>query len=65
LRGESHAALARYGVTHLLVTRELLDLHPGATLEGIESRSDLELVAVSGDRQGDFTAVFELVRPAG
>jgi hypothetical protein len=65
LRGEGHAALARYGVTHLLVTRDLLALHPGATLEGIESRSDLDLVAISGDRHGDFTAVFELVRPAG
>jgi hypothetical protein len=64
LRGQdlpAARALARaYGVTHLVVTSELLDELPVTSLEALEARTDLEEVHFSGDRRGRFVAVFEL-----
>jgi hypothetical protein len=68
LRGQdlpAALALARaYGVTHLLVTDELLDELPVTSLEALEARTDLHEVHLSGDRRGRFVAVFELA-PSG
>jgi hypothetical protein len=52
-----------FGVTHLLVTPELLQSFPGTSLSALRQRRDLREIQFTGDARGDFVAVFELSAP--
>ena len=53
------ATAASYGVTYLMVTPPLLAPH-GLDLARLEARPHLRRVFFSGDRAGDYVAVFEI-----
>ncbi len=62
--GEPGAGAPRYPVTHLLVTRELLEMFPAVTLDDLRARPDLRLVHLTRGPDGAFVAVFEVRGPA-
>ena len=55
-----HSEAARWGVRYLAVTPAFLARYPAASLGAIEARPHYRLVHFTGDRAGDFVAIFEL-----
>jgi hypothetical protein len=56
------AAAARYGVTHLVVTPELLEWS-GTTFEDLAARPYLRVVELAGDPARDYVALFAVGMP--
>ncbi len=59
--GDPPADAARYGVSHLVVTKELLDA-AGVTLQDVDRRPYLRRVHFSGDPEADYVALFAVNR---
>jgi hypothetical protein len=59
--GDPPADAARYGVSHLVVTKELLDV-AGVTLQDVDRRPYLRRVHFSGDPEADYVALFAVNR---
>jgi len=54
------AAAARYGISHLAVTQELLRSYPGLTLAALDARPHMKRLFFAGDPQGEFLALYRI-----
>jgi hypothetical protein len=51
---------ARYGITHIAITHELLRSYPGLRLEQIGARPHMRRLFFAGDPDGEFLALFAI-----
>jgi len=53
-------AAARYGITHLAITHDLLRAYPGLTLDRLEARPHMKRIFLAGDPAGEFLALYAI-----